>query len=145
MAYYVCFSLGLRDVDLSVELGATALAGLCPPTTTEICPPTVYRSFSGHCNNVQNPLWGAALEPLQRLASNAYTDGLSAPRSGKGGSELPNVRRISLELFTNHAERHSSVTEITAYWFYFVASDLVNVAPNQCIINGWFAQVKLLI
>lgn len=48
----------------------------CPHDILEACPPTQYRSLSGYCNNVQNPLYGAATEPMQRLTPNAYFDGL---------------------------------------------------------------------
>lgn len=47
----------------------------CPHDLLDACPPTSYRSLTGYCNNVQNPLWGAATEPFQRFTSNAYYDG----------------------------------------------------------------------
>ncbi|KAI1718406.1 heme peroxidase domain-containing protein [Ditylenchus destructor] len=117
-------------------LNGTTLGKRCPRETAVICPATPYRSLSGHCNNVQAPLWGMALEPMQRMAHNAYADGISMPRRTKGGSDLPNVRQISLELFHNPFDEHSTVTEITAYWFYFVASDIASIAPNGMLTKG---------
>lgn len=34
-----------------------------------------YRSYSGHCNNVMKPNWGAAKEPMRRLLPALYDDG----------------------------------------------------------------------
>lgn len=34
-----------------------------------------YRSYSGHCNNVMRPNWGAAKEPMRRLLPALYDDG----------------------------------------------------------------------
>uniref|UniRef100_A0A915EI03 Peroxidase n=1 Tax=Ditylenchus dipsaci TaxID=166011 RepID=A0A915EI03_9BILA len=101
----------------SRALDNTTIGGKkCPHETISVCPPTPYRSLSGHCNNVEHPLWGMALEGFQRLTHNAYFDGISMPRRTKGGADLPSVRQISLELFYNPFEEHQTVTEIAAYW-----------------------------
>jgi len=76
------------------------------------------------------------LEPMQRLAIPAYADGIMSQREAKSGNSLPNARKLSLELFSNPFDRHPSVTEMTAYWFHFVATDIGEVVPNQCLIKG---------
>lgn len=57
-------------------LNSTTIGRKCPRDVISTCSPTLYRSLSGHCNNVQFPLFGMASEPMQRLAYNAYYDGL---------------------------------------------------------------------
>ena len=49
------------------------------------------RSYDGSLNNDANPNWGAAGQPMPRIAPAAYADGLGTPiTNGK-----PNVRNIS--------------------------------------------------
>ncbi|CAK5103457.1 unnamed protein product [Meloidogyne enterolobii] len=131
---------------------STSLGKECPTDAEAHCPTSssqLFRSLSGQCNNVRRPFIGAAGQPLSRLfPSPTYADnGLGVqPRrqisqfgggSNAGGGELPSVRQISLELFQNSKETNPfGVNEIVAYWLYFVGSDLVNIAPNQCLIKG---------
>ncbi len=50
-----------------------------------------YRSIDGHGNNLNNPTWGAADEPLLRTAPPGYSDGVSAP----AGPNRPSPRLVS--------------------------------------------------
>lgn len=54
-----------------------------------------YRTIDGSNNNLANPTWGTAHEPIQRALSNGYEDGISAPT----GTARPNPRFISNALF----------------------------------------------
>lgn len=79
------FSFNVLDLDEdeldildSRILSSTTIGRKCARDAVESCPSTPYRSLSGHCNNVQFPLFGVALEPMQRLAHNAYYDGSHA-------------------------------------------------------------------
>ncbi|KHN82375.1 Peroxidasin [Toxocara canis] len=117
-------------------LNETALTYVCPSTTTKVCEASRYRTHSGHCNNVDHPLWGSTYEPMKRMLKPNYADGLLLPRLSVSGSVLPNPRTISLTMFTEPNEAHRSVTALFAYWMQFVFADIANVAPDQSISNG---------
>ncbi|KAI6231399.1 Peroxidasin [Aphelenchoides besseyi] len=136
--------LGLRDVDIATGVDDNVLSGTILGRTcqnrreraNESCPPTFYRSLDGQCNNVAHSNFGAAFQPLQRLAPAAYADGVGQPRESKDGAHLPNERKISLEIFSSPREANSQVTQMAAFWLYAIGSDLAHVAPNQLIVNG---------
>lgn len=70
---------GLPTMDVS----ETVLSSVCPVNLITECPPGKFRTFSGHCNNVNNPLWGAAYEPMQRFLKPSYADGELYQREAK--------------------------------------------------------------
>ncbi|KAG9509281.1 Chorion peroxidase, partial [Fragariocoptes setiger] len=108
-----------------IDVRKTSLWPVCPLLVRPIdCGPVVrqrYRTFTGHCNNVRHPAWGAALTPYARYLPPVHPDGIWAPRkslisvewgdSGSGGGgdagdihlvasagralELPLVRRVT--------------------------------------------------
>ena len=49
------------------------------------------RSYDGTSNNIENPVWGASWEHLQRMASSDYSDGISA----MAGQQRESARVIS--------------------------------------------------
>lgn len=73
--------LSLQNEELDILdgriLNSTTIGRRCPRDSVEACSSTPYRSLSGHCNNVQFPLFGMANEPMQRLTHNAYHDGFN--------------------------------------------------------------------
>jgi hypothetical protein len=80
-------------------VGYTINSTYCPYQNVEItCNSTYkYRSYDGTCNNLVNPLIGAANVPYVRLLPPAYQDGVNSPRSlSVTGQTLPNPRSISL-------------------------------------------------
>ncbi len=56
----------------------SAVADVCPINLIVECIAGKYRTYSGHCNNVQSPLRGAVNEPMQRLVPADYADGYSS-------------------------------------------------------------------
>jgi len=69
-----------------------------------------YRSMSGACNNLDNPLWGVAGAQLVRLLPPDYSDGIGAPRGGFNYSSLPNPRWMSQK---NHPDNDNPDTRFT--------------------------------
>lgn len=59
----------------SISITESVLETVCPLNVVKECLPGKYRTYSGHCNNVAKPFWGAAHEPMQRLIKAAYSDG----------------------------------------------------------------------
>ncbi|XP_025198953.1 peroxidase-like [Melanaphis sacchari] len=71
----------------------------CAPLVTCDCN-SKYRSIDGSCNNLQHPLWGAAITPYIRLGPAYYADGNYSIRlQFRDGKELPGARRLQLALF----------------------------------------------
>uniref|UniRef100_A0A7E4VE02 Chorion peroxidase n=1 Tax=Panagrellus redivivus TaxID=6233 RepID=A0A7E4VE02_PANRE len=136
--------LGLRDAEITQGLDPeilvkSALGDICPRAASDSCPNSEYRPIGGGCNNVKNPLWGAAYEPLARLLPPTYNDGVMVPRQSKTNQALPNTREVSLKLFDHPSKNQEIVNEMTAFWLYFVASDISESIPNQALkTNGGY-------
>ncbi|CAJ0963301.1 unnamed protein product, partial [Mesorhabditis belari] len=117
--------LGLRERDFRFGVPSkvveTVLGAECPLPSLEKCSGTRYRSFSGVCNNVANPEWGASHTPFSRMLKPDYADGITLIRESKTGEALP---------------PRYSVTTLFAHWWQFVASDMVNIVPGQSVIDG---------
>ena len=94
------------------------------------------RSYSGLCNNVAQPYFGASHTPLARMLKSVYADGVNKPRESVAGKALPPVRGLSLTLFSPSGRSHHSVTTVFAHWMQIVASDMINVVQHQAIIGG---------
>lgn len=48
----------------------------CPYPVNVVCDPKgKYRTYDARCNNLRNPLWGAAHQPLSRFIPPHYADG----------------------------------------------------------------------
>ncbi|VDM96570.1 unnamed protein product, partial [Thelazia callipaeda] len=110
----------------STNLENTVLSSLCPVNFIKECPPVTYRTYSGHCNNVNNPLWGVSRQPMQRLLPSAYADEITQPRIATDGSSLPNARTISLDLITEPTDKHNLCSMMIAQWAMFIYEDLVH-------------------
>ncbi|GMR45293.1 hypothetical protein PMAYCL1PPCAC_15488, partial [Pristionchus mayeri] len=96
-----------------------------------------YRSYSGHCNNVMRPSWGAAREPMRRLLPALYDDDVSDPRSTAiDGSSIPAPNIVS-SLFLSHSVAPSSspVSLLFVQWASFVYDDIAAPLPDH-IANG---------
>ncbi|OZC07548.1 hypothetical protein X798_05479 [Onchocerca flexuosa] len=61
--------------ELSItDFGDTTITSICPVNKVTRCPLIKYRTYSGHCNNVNHPSWGASFKPMQRLLKPIYAD-----------------------------------------------------------------------
>lgn len=58
----------------NMPIEKTIIEKICPINTIIDCIPGKFRSYSGHCNNIEEPLWGAVYEPFQRLQPPNYFD-----------------------------------------------------------------------
>ncbi|KAI1708148.1 heme peroxidase domain-containing protein [Ditylenchus destructor] len=118
--------------EFHMSLHKSAVQTVCPVNLIVDCIPGKYRTYSGHCNNVRNPLWGATYEPMQRLLHPAYADGVSTPRVAQDGSALPSARAISRRIFnaTSRAA-NNACSLLLAQWSQFVYEDLAMVGSNR--------------
>ena len=119
--------LGLPQMSVSQSV----LKDVCPVNQIVDCIPGKYRTYSGHCNNVNKPLWGAVYEPMQRLQNPEYADGVSVPRTGSKGKRLPSARIVSKTLFSESRPDHAICSQIIATWAQFVYEDLAQVGSNR--------------
>lgn len=116
---------GLTRLDIS----GTDLGRSCPKPRSLSCYPGRYRSFSGHCNNVEQPELGAANGAFARSLAPRYADGVSAPRRSITGAELPSPRDVSLAVHQGASKDiNSHMTTVTTYFGQLVFHDLAQAA-----------------
>ncbi|CAK5089137.1 unnamed protein product [Meloidogyne enterolobii] len=124
--------VGLADMSLH----KTVLEQHCPTNGISECVPGKYRSYSGHCNNVREPLWGAAYEPLRRLKP--ANSGIEKPRqlsNSQGNPPLPSPRLISNKLLNGSTastknQKHSC-SLLLAQWAQFIYEDIARIGTNR--------------
>ena len=94
--------------------------------------PTInkYRTFDSTCNNLNNPLWGAANTAFSRLCPAQYEDGVQQPvgfnqqvNGNPFGPKWPSAREISRRIVLDPPPK-AVLTHMTAMWGLFVTHDL---------------------
>ena len=99
-----------------------------------------YRSAGGTCNNLQNPLFGAANTPFARLLPPQYEDGISQLRGtlqSEGGSlfrgpfspPIPSARLVSLGVVRDRPLLDRNISHMLMQWGQYVSLDL-GLAPT---------------
>lgn len=76
-----------------------------------------FRTIDGTCNNLQNPLFGAANTPFGRLLFPAYGDGISSLRVAENGEPLPNTREVSFEVHGSNADGSNPTSNLLNIFF----------------------------
>ena len=113
----------------TIDVKDTALGIEClQPFVAVSCLPGKYRSYTGHCNNVQNPEWGNANMPYSRALAPNYADGISKPRTSVNGDDLPSAREISISIHQGNDNIHSHMTTLTTFFGEFIFHDLGHTA-----------------
>jgi hypothetical protein len=112
----------------------------CPFNPNLVCDPSnKYQSFDGTCNNLKNPLYGAANTPYKRIASPVYDDGLNSPRSlGTSGKPLPNPRLLSTSIFKDLFALEKRWFLVGAIFGQFMVHDMTSLAVSSgkyCLKN----------
>ncbi|VDM92785.1 unnamed protein product [Litomosoides sigmodontis] len=113
-----------------IDVRDTPIGHICPINLVTECPSAKYRTYSGHCNNVNHPLWGASSEPMKRILKPTYANKISRPRISINGSTLTSARKISHNLITEPATRHTLCSMMIAQWAMFVYEDISHVGAN---------------
>ncbi|VDP01863.1 unnamed protein product [Soboliphyme baturini] len=114
-----------------LDVTNTALKKICFKPGRFLCTPSIYRSYTGYCNNVNNPLRGAAYVPLQRLFAPSYADGISTPHVASDGNPLPNPLVVSRQLFSNDEPLHSSISILLPTWALFINNDIFQLSSMK--------------
>lgn len=116
-----------------LDLRSSKLRRRCPkPSAPASCYAGRYRSYTGHCNNVEHPEWGAANTAFGRWLLPVYHDGVAQPRamSVTDGQELPSAREVSMVV---HQDKFgdgqlSSMTTMATFFGQFIFHDLSHPA-----------------
>ncbi|VDL71064.1 unnamed protein product [Nippostrongylus brasiliensis] len=116
----------------------------CPSNRIDECSGAKYRTYSGLCNNVLHPRYGAAYEPLRRLIPPDYEDKISQPRLSSTKEPLPSAIEVAtlftfLRVYFRPAPRgHASCSLMLAQWASFLYDDLSHIASNHLEKEGFF-------
>lgn len=65
-----------------IDMSKTNFWPICPLLVRQNikCEITRFRTFTGHCNNLKHPTWGAAMTPFARYLPPIHPDGIWIPR-----------------------------------------------------------------
>ncbi|GLG99518.1 Peroxidasin [Gryllus bimaculatus] len=130
----------------TVDVRGSPLGASCPLEVDFPCQPRKYRAFSGYCNNVQSPHWGAANTRYLRFLAADYGDGVSLPRgvrvtAGAAGAPalgavvLPSAREVSLTVHRDADLPHPHLMALAAVWGEFISHDLAH-SPQMTGFQG---------
>lgn len=117
-----------------IDMSRTDFWPLCPLMVKPIqCDATGrFRSFTGHCNNLMNPSWGAAQTPFVRFLAPRHPDGIEKDRvSVLDGSELPSPRLVSSTVHRDHDMASSQLTLLIMVWGQIIDHDVALAAPPR--------------
>ena len=85
-----------------------------------------YRAADGSCNNLENPLWGAANTAFQRSLLPQYSDGVWRPKVAKSGEALPSARLVSINIVPDVDAPSELDTHNVMQWGQFVDHDITH-------------------
>jgi len=98
-----------------------------------------FRTVDGSCNNLDNPLWGMSMTPMQRIAKAEYAE-QSTPRRAKSGRPLPSPRLLTQEVLgTGNRRSTRGITTFFVQMGQFIDHDLTltpeETEPECCDLN----------
>ncbi|XP_073996346.1 uncharacterized protein [Rhodnius prolixus] len=134
---YMAHALGVSGNSLTgITVSGTLLSAKCPAHDETWCEAKKYRSFSGHCNNVQTPWWGSTGTAYARYLPSDYADSISLPRGTAIYPEgLPSPRAVSLAVHNQLDRLHTHLVATIAVWAQFVSNDISHT-PQMTGYNG---------
>lgn len=117
-----------------IDMSRTDFWSICPLMVKPIqCDPTGrFRSFTGHCNNLQNPSWGAAQTPFVRYLAPRHPDGIHMDRvSVVDGSPLPLARQVTSAIHRDVDSPSGDLTLMIMVWGQIIDHDVALAAPPR--------------
>lgn len=118
-----------------IDMSRTDLWPQCPLMVRPVeCDPTGrFRSFTGHCNNLKNPTWGAAQTPFVRFIERAHhPDGIQEERrSVLDDSPLPSPRLVTSIVHRDHDQPSGDLSLLIMVWGQIIDHDLALAAPPR--------------
>lgn len=121
--------------DIIKELNCSVLEPDCSNTEYH----SHYRTYDGSCNNLDNPLWGAANTPFSRMLDPIYYDvnGLSDPAGFPDqpfAPDLPSPHRVSKEFVIHTTEASGNkqqYSHMMMQWGQFLDHDISFTAESE--------------
>lgn len=117
-----------------IDMSRTNFWPICPLMVKPIqCDSTGrFRSFTGHCNNLNNPIWGAAQTPFVRYLAPKHPDGIEQDRvSALDASPLPAPRLVTSRVHRDVDRPSSDLSLLIMVWGQFVDHDVAQAAPPR--------------
>ena len=117
--------------------------GLLVPPTCNSPSVNAYRSVDGTCNNLQNPLWGAATTAFRRILPPYYEDGISAIRgylqnyaeavlpTGPFVPPVPSPRIVSTNIVRDLSLDETNVSHMVMQFGQFLDHDITRSSGLQ--------------
>lgn len=112
-----------------IDMSKTKFWPICPLLVKQDlkCELTRFRTFTGHCNNIKHPTWGAAMTPFARYLPPVHPDGIWVPRKsvvmehtiqnddhfGGGGENPSSLHNSALLGLGNMNEEHDDNDEMS--------------------------------
>lgn len=107
-----------------IDTSRTHVRDVCPPFLAHVeCRPGKYRRYDGLCTNLENPTWGATMQPFTRLIGPLYADGMTAPRVSVTGNQLPLSRVVSRTMHPDEGYHDHAGTVMVIAWGQFIDHD----------------------
>lgn len=117
-----------------IDMLRTDLGPLCPLMVRPVeCDPLGrFRSFTGHCNNLKNPTWGAARTPFVRFVDHQHSDGIQAERrSVLDDSQLPSPRLVTSMVHRDQDQPSGELSLLLMSWGQIIDHDVALAAPPR--------------
>ena len=126
----------LTSSELAELFEVSGCGGLLVPPTCSGPSVNAYRSVDGTCNNLQNPLWGAATTAFRRILPPYYEDGISAIRgylqnyaeailpTGPFVPPVPSPRMVSTNIVRDLSLDETSVSHMVMQFGQFLDHDI---------------------
>ena len=116
-----------------IDMSRTRMWNECPDHVKPVpCTMERYRTYTGHCNNMKHPNWGAAYTPFVRYLPPVYANGMDAPRvSVVDGSPLPTPRLITSRVHAEQDQPQGVLSILIMSWGQFIDHDLTLAAPPK--------------
>jgi len=117
-----------------IDMTQTEFWKICPLMVKPIqCDATGrFRSFTGHCNNLANPSWGAAQTPFVRYLAPRHPDGIEKDRvSVLDGSPLPPPRLVTSIVHRDHDNPSGDLSLLLMVWGQIIDHDVAQAAPPR--------------
>lgn len=117
-----------------IDMSRTDFWQICPLMVRPVeCDPLGrFRSFTGHCNNLKNPTWGAAQTPFVRFLDPQHPDGIQAERrSALDDSPLPSPRLVTSIIHRDQDQPSGDLSLLIMSWGQIIDHDLALAAPPR--------------
>lgn len=117
-----------------IDMSRTDFWPICPLMVRPVrCDPTGrFRSFTGHCNNLRQPAWGAAQTPFVRYLAPKHPDGIQQERASVvDGSPLPSPRLVTSIVHRDHDQPSSDLSLLIMVWGQVIDHDVALAAPPR--------------